>query len=140
MQCVPSLLSPLESLTEASDKEASKDEELLILKVNLSTSHPDAYRSALVADFGSVNNYSEMKDDRLLVGPLGITGMIEKVFDPLLDELPLDHPWYTELYNLFMEFASLLGRRLTNYKKVRIFVSVLLKTLSLTICSILESF
>lgn len=59
-----------------------------------------------------------MKDDRFMVRSFGITGMIEKVFDPLLDILDLDHPNYRDLHDLFGKFATLLSRRLTNYKKV----------------------
>lgn len=99
-------------------QDAEEHDQLLILKLRLSTGTPTEFRAALIEDFGSVEVYSDMRDDRLLVGPFGITGMIEKLFDPLLDELPLDHPWYHILFDMFSTFAALLARRITNFKKV----------------------
>lgn len=100
-------------------QEAEEKDKLHILSVDLASGALlEDFHNALIEDFGTVDDYVELKESKLYVGPFGITGMIEKVFDPVINELLLDHPLYDSLFALFSTMAGILARRLSNYKKV----------------------
>ena len=89
-----------------------------MLKLSVFVSSVEDFKNALIQDFGSLNVASNIRSDRLLSGPHGIDGMIEKIFYPLIDDLPLEHPLYTNLYGLLQTFAAALAQKLSNHKKV----------------------
>ena len=98
---------------------ADPSEALRILQLSVQTSSISLFKDALVSDFGSLTRASDIIEDHFHSGAFGIDGMIERVFDPLLDDLSLGHPLYRPLLALFQTFASALAHKITNYKKVR---------------------
>ncbi|KAF5339992.1 hypothetical protein D9611_012377 [Ephemerocybe angulata] len=98
--------------------EAQPTEVLSVLQLNISTSSLDDFKLALTNDFGSLDDHLKMVDRKLLVGRFGMQGMLEEIFDPLLDDMDLDHPLYYPLFNMLEAFASALARKLTNWTKV----------------------
>jgi hypothetical protein len=67
-----------------------------------------------------------MTDAHFHSGAFGINGIIEPVFDPLLDNLSLSHPLYCPLFSLFQPFSSALVHKITTYKKVSALTTYLL--------------
>ncbi|KAF6765339.1 hypothetical protein DFP72DRAFT_839194 [Ephemerocybe angulata] len=97
--------------------EADPASQLQILSLDLSVATLEDFQDALVEDFSTYHDYSQLKDSNILVGPFGITGMIEKVFDPILDSMPLERPEYQAILEALDHFAAILGRRINNFKK-----------------------
>ncbi|KAF6759846.1 hypothetical protein DFP72DRAFT_1063583 [Ephemerocybe angulata] len=97
--------------------EATEDEALLILSLSVDTASISDFKTALMADFLSLDDASKIGSSVLLTGRYGITGMIEQVIDPLLDDLPLSHHMYDALFALLQPFCATLAHKISNYKK-----------------------
>ncbi|KAJ3527972.1 hypothetical protein NMY22_g9584 [Coprinellus aureogranulatus] len=96
---------------------AGVDESLSVLSLDLETASVSDYREALLKDFGGMNDAQTMDENKIKMGVYGVHGFLDDVIAALLDVMPIDHPNYQPLYDLFEKFAVALTQKIVNFEK-----------------------
>lgn len=81
---------------------ADINDKLKVAELRVDVHTPAHFRAAILVDFGSANDASNIHSSSLLTGDLGIDGFLTNVIHELLDTLPLDHASYTPLMELLL--------------------------------------
>ena len=84
----------------------------------------NCFRAALVTDFGSVTDYSEICTDNFFDGENGLDGLLN-LFEEVVDSFPTSDSRYTEYMLLFARLGEILAKRILNFTKVRIYLQAL---------------
>ena len=77
----------------------------------------NTFRAALVADFGSVSEYNEIRADNLFSGKNGLNGLLN-LMENVVDSFPTSDHRYTEYMRLFSGLGEILATQIFDSAKV----------------------
>ncbi|KAK7016624.1 hypothetical protein R3P38DRAFT_3567192 [Favolaschia claudopus] len=107
---------PVNAQITSIGKEASENDRLEVLRLNIFDDHPDLFAGLLMEDFALDSKGTFSEDGLLRVGEHGLEGFMAMV-DTILDVLPIAHESYYPLLKLFGDLCQQLGNRMSNYNK-----------------------